>query len=60
MNAATVVITWMDDRTETYSCHDLRVLNGVLALYPSKYPDTGQPNRHFPLANIRTWTVHRT
>jgi hypothetical protein len=52
-----VVVTWMDARQETYRCGEARAgTDGVLRLYQPRYPDTGEPFRAIPLANVRIWT----
>ena len=51
----TIVITWMDDRQEVYRCGSYRVADGVLHLAGRMH--TPDPDRSFPIANIRTWTA---
>ena len=51
----TVVITWMDGKQEVYRCGHYRVADGVL--YLAGRMNTSEPDRHFPIANIRTWTT---
>jgi hypothetical protein len=51
----TVVITWMDGQQETHRCYDTSVREGVLWLLQRMH--SGEPVRHFPIANIRTWTT---
>jgi hypothetical protein len=53
----TVQITWMDGEQHVFQCAEVvRGSDGVLALHPPRYPDTGEPARYFPVVNIRTWS----
>ena len=56
----TVVITWMDGKQEVYRCSSAQEINGVLYLRARLSGITAsptEPDRQFPIANIRTWTT---
>lgn len=54
---ATVVLTWADGRTDTLTCYDTDVRDGVLYL---KYrAETGKPTTAIPLVSLRSWTEAR-
>lgn len=51
----TVVVTWMDGRTETITGRAVRNADGMLHIVMGMH--SGKPNRHIPLANVREYTT---
>lgn len=56
MDLRDIIVTWMDDREETYPDVSTQVRDGVLHIY-QYVPPRGTMKRewHLPLSNIRVW-----
>jgi hypothetical protein len=52
-----ITVTWMDGKQETYRTQRWEIRDGELLLWSPN--DVGVPNRHVPLAGVRTWTEER-
>jgi hypothetical protein len=52
----TVVVTWIDGETETYTCYDYRAADGVL--YLNQRMHSGKDRVMIPLASVRVWTAN--
>lgn len=54
-----IIVTWMDDRQETYRATNYKVIDGELVITENQSYARRDDHQHFPLANVRTWRVER-